>query len=100
MQGKEAIFFDFQYPAYALDLNIDMSSYQYRDPHVPETVLSLTRESPYLGKTVFMLTRGPGLHWDTQYHGNQSLKLGYMWLISTQWVPLQTWLDFNLSMDK
>ena len=42
-------------------LNIKMSSYQYRDPHVKDkavspTVLSLTRESPYLGKTV--------LYWD------------------------------------
>ena len=41
-----------------------MSSYQYRDPHVKDktvspTVLSLTWESPYLGKTVFILRRGP-----------------------------------------
>ena len=57
-----------------------MSSYQYRDSHVKDktvspTVLSLTWESPYLGKTVFILRRGPdhktiswphctlGLHW-------------------------------------
>ena len=45
-------------------LNIEMSSYQYRDPHVKDktvasTVLSLTWESPYLGKTVFILRRGP-----------------------------------------
>ena len=45
-------------------LNIKMSSYQYRDPHVKDktvspTVLSLTWESPYLGKTVFILRRGP-----------------------------------------
>ena len=44
-------------------LNIKMS-YQYRDPHVKDktvspTVLSLTWESPYLGKTVFILRRGP-----------------------------------------
>ena len=38
-------------------LNIKMSSYQYMDPHV--TVLSLTWESPYLGKTIFILRRGP-----------------------------------------
>ena len=46
-------------------LNIKMSSYQYRDSHVKDktvspTVLSLTWESPYLGKTVFILRRGPG----------------------------------------
>ena len=45
-------------------LNIKMLSYQYRDPHVKDktvspTVLSLTWESPYLGKTVFILRRGP-----------------------------------------
>ena len=46
-------------------LNIKISSYQYRDPHVKDkkgltTVLSLTWESPYLGKTVFILRRVPG----------------------------------------
>ena len=45
-------------------LNIDTPSYQYRDSHdkdktVSPTVLSLTWESPYMGKTVFILTRGP-----------------------------------------
>ena len=57
-------------------LNIKIPSYQHRDPHVKDktvspTVLSLTWESPYLGKTVFILRRGPGfgivaeltLHW-------------------------------------
>ena len=44
-------------------LNIKMLSYQYRDPHVKvktvsPTVLSLTWESPYLGKTVFTLRQG------------------------------------------
>ena len=43
-------------------LNIKMSSYQYRDSHVKDktvspTVLSLTWESPYMGKTVFILRR-------------------------------------------
>ena len=47
-------------------LNIKMPSYQYRDSHVKDktvspTVLSLTWESPYLGKMVFILRRGPGL---------------------------------------
>ena len=46
-------------------LNIKMSSCQYRDSHVKDktvssTVLSLTWESPYLGKMVFILRRGPG----------------------------------------
>ena len=45
-------------------LNIKMPSYQYRDSHVKDktvlpTVSSLTWESPYLGKTVFILRRGP-----------------------------------------
>ena len=44
-----------------------MPSYQYRDPHVKDktvspTIFSLTWESPYLGKTVFILRRGPGNH--------------------------------------
>ena len=47
-------------------LNIKMSSYQYGDSHVKDktvspTVLSLTWESPYLGKTVFILRRGPAV---------------------------------------
>ena len=42
-------------------LNIKMS-FQYRDPHVKDkTVLSLTWESPYLGKTIFVLKRGPAI---------------------------------------
>ena len=46
-------------------LNIKMPSYQHRDSHVKDktvspTVLSLTWESPYLGKTVFILRQGPG----------------------------------------
>ena len=45
-------------------LNIKMPSYQYRDSHfkdktVSPTVLSLTWESPYLGKMVFILRQGP-----------------------------------------
>ena len=45
-------------------LNIKMSSYQHNDSHVEDktvspTVLSLTWEFPYLGKTVFILRRGP-----------------------------------------
>ena len=45
-------------------LNIKMPSYRYRDSHVKDktvspTVLSLTWESPYLGKTVFILRQGP-----------------------------------------
>ena len=46
-------------------LNIKMPSYQYWDCHVKDktvspTVLSLTWKSSYLGKTVFILRRGPG----------------------------------------
>ena len=46
-------------------LNIKMLSYQYRVPHVKDktvspTVLSLTWESPYLEKTVFILRQIPG----------------------------------------
>ena len=37
-------------------LNIKRSSHQYS----PMTILSLTWESPYLGKTVFVLRQGPG----------------------------------------
>ena len=47
-------------------LNIKMVSYQYRDSHVKDktvspTVLSLTWESPYLEKMVFILSRGSKL---------------------------------------
>ena len=47
-------------------LNIKMPSYQYRDSHAKDktispTVLSLTWESPYLGKTVFILRWGSGI---------------------------------------
>ena len=50
-------------------LNIKIPSYQYRDSHVKDktvspTVLSLTWESPYLGKTVFILRRGPGSYFN------------------------------------
>ena len=49
-------------------LNIKMPSYQHRDSHVKDktvspTVLSLTWESLYLGKTVFILRRGPDSQW-------------------------------------
>ena len=44
-------------------LNIEMLSYRCRDSNVKDktvspTVLSLTWESPYLGKTVFIMRRG------------------------------------------
>ena len=41
---------------------VKMTCYQYRDPHVV-TVLSLTWESPYLGKIVIILRWDPGLPW-------------------------------------
>ena len=41
-------------------LSIKMLSYQYRDSHVKDkTVSSLTWESPYLGKMIFILRGGP-----------------------------------------
>ena len=48
-------------------LNIKILSYQYKDSHVKDktvssTVLSLTRESPYQGKTIFVLRQGPGVN--------------------------------------
>ena len=50
-------------------LNIKMLSYQYRDSHVKDktvspTVLSLTWESPYLGKTCLYIETGP---WPLSY---------------------------------
>ena len=41
-------------------LNIKMSSYQYRDHHVKDKTVSRPWESPYLGKTVFILRRDRG----------------------------------------
>ena len=66
-------------------LNIKMSSYQYRDSHVKDktvspTVLSLTWESPYLGKTVFLLSRGPGVCDALNLKGAANLK----------WQPITT----------
>ena len=56
----------FQYKDSGGRLNIKMLSYQYRHSHVKDktvspTVLSLTWESPYLGKMVFILRRVPGI---------------------------------------
>ena len=70
-------------------LNINMSSYQYRDSHVKDktvspTVLSLTWESPYLGKAVFILKRGPVLSGsDNWIPGCQSLIHSYLVILST-----------------
>ena len=55
-------------------LNIKMLSYHYRHSHVKDktvssTVLSLTWESPYLGKMVFILGQGPGPLWGEERHG-------------------------------
>ena len=70
-------------------LNIKLSSYQYRDSHakdktVSPTVLSLTWESPYLEKTVFILRRGPD---------PQGLELRWLkfLLIDVKIIP-QTWI--------
>ena len=52
-------------------LNIKLPSYRYRDIHVKDktvspTVLSLTWESPYMGKTVIILGQSPGPLYPTQ----------------------------------
>ena len=48
-------------------LNMQMSSYQYKNPHlIDKTTLSLTWEYPYLGKTVFIFRHGP----DSLTHGS------------------------------
>ena len=49
----------------AVSLYIKMPSYQFRDPHIKDKTVSwlsssLTWESPYLGKTVFILKQHPG----------------------------------------
>ena len=77
-------------------LNIKMSSKQYRDPMFP-TVLSLTWESPYLGKTVFILRRDPGLELNND--GNQNPDVSFMssceWLTSKRTRNRQG-IDWNL----
>ena len=72
-----------------LGLNIMMPSYQYRDSHVKDktvspTVLSLTWESRYLGKTVFIMRRGPGSLRSTITH--------YMCIMSCQVQSPRPWL--------
>ena len=54
------------YPITGGCLNTKMSFYQYRDPHVT-TVLPLTWESPYLGKTVFILKWGQAPYYQYNY---------------------------------
>ena len=44
-------------------LNINMLSYEYRDPHFKDKTDLLLSYPPYLGKTVFILRRGPGMMW-------------------------------------
>ena len=71
-------------------LNIKMLSYQYRDTHVKgktvsPTVLSLTWESPYLGKTVFILRRGPGVsRWPKDTDCNTKCRYQRLTLVQTQ----------------
>ena len=65
-------------------LNIKMSSYQYRDPHVKEKTISrplfLTWESPYLGKTVLILRRGPVLQKVCPCHDIIMLTFNLTWM--------------------
>ena len=73
-----------------------MLSYQYRHSHVKDktvspTVLSLTWESSYLGKTVFILRRGPGdadvsMNWVIISSGNT-------WL--PDWHQALTWTNVS-----
>ena len=58
---------------------IKMPSYQYRDCHVKDktvspTVLYLTWGSPYLGKTVFILRRGPDYFTTTSFRVVKHIK--------------------------
>ena len=93
-------------------LNIKMSSYQYRDPHVKDktvspTVLSLTWEPPYLGKTVFILRQGPVSYVGLLAHGGHSqydvMAFGihhssqsiYVYLI---WFPWLVWFPWPISV--
>ena len=60
-----------------------MLSYQYRDSHVKDktvspAVLSLTWESPYLGKTVFILRRGP-VHYHFQCQNQRNITPFHFW---------------------
>ena len=80
-------------------INIKISSYQYRDSHVKDkTVSSLAWESPYLGKTVFILRQGPdhGIQWPCSakfsvFHGTLKISMiGFdqAWVIPSY---LQVW---------
>ena len=65
-------------------LNIKMPSYQHRDSHVKDktvspTVLSLTWESPYLGKTVFILRRGPACYFSNLI--SVDFNWSYLWCV-------------------
>ena len=67
-------------------LNIKKSSYQYRDSHVEDktvspTVLSLTWESPYPGKTVFIFLDGALVLSNTMKQHITNIKC----VLQTQW---------------
>ena len=83
-----------------------MSSYQYRDSHVKDktvspTVLSLTWESPYLGKTVFILRRDPGNYAPVSVSGSYYIVTSVMisgeCIKSTKLHPSLTELDCSVS---
>ena len=74
--------FGLLWPISALDRKqvrgyIKISSYQYRDPHVKDKTvlrpLSLTWESPYLGKTVFILRGALIVGWADSLRAGHSL---------------------------
>ena len=64
-------------------LSIKMLSYQHGNPHVKDKTVSrqsLTWESPYLGKTVFILRRGPWSR-DISIANDQ-----YFWMLHPRWL--------------
>ena len=69
-------------------LNIKMLSYQYRDSHVKDktispTVLYLTWESPYVGKTVFILRWTLDQILNSQKYLLDELSILFLWVFET-----------------
>ena len=78
-------------------LNIKMYSYQYRDSHVKDktvspTILSLTWESPYLVKTVFILRRAQLVQfWWVVCTEGDIFQYGIRHRIGRTWKDSATW---------
>ena len=58
-------------------------SYQYG----LATVLSLTWESPYLGKTVIILKQGPGFYFCSLFQANRVGAVPNVWAARPTWLP-------------